>query len=128
MSSIITNNTQPKYGPRVQAEYVYKHLYEGVPVETIVEKQFPLTIGRATIYRWISHYQDFGEVPFITYEKEKQLRKRIGSVTNTSINNVVYNTLINIDWKNHLCIWIKLQLNYLIEQGIRLLYLIFLSY
>ena len=52
MSSIITNNTQPKYGPRVQAEYVYKHLYEGVPVETIVDKQFPLTIGRATIYRW----------------------------------------------------------------------------
>ena len=44
MSSIITNNTQPKYGPRVQAEYVYKHLYEGVPVETIVEKQFPLII------------------------------------------------------------------------------------
>ena len=128
MSSIITNNTQPKYGPRVQAEYVYKHLYEGVPVETIVEKQFPLTIGRATIYRWISHYNDFGEVPSITYEKEKQLRKRIGSVTNKSINNVVYNTLINIDWKNHLCIWIKLQLNYLIEQGIRRLYLIFLSY
>ena len=112
----------------MQAEYVYKHLYEGVSVETIVEKQFPLTIGRATIYRWISHYQDFGEVPSITYEKEKQLRKRIGSVTNKSINNVVYNTLINIDWKNHLCIWIKLQLNYLIEQGIRLLYLIFLSY
>ena len=128
MSSIITNNTQPKYGPRVQAEYVYKHLYEGVSVETIVEKQFPLTIGRATIYRWISHYQDFGEVPSITYEKEKQLRKRISSVTSKSINNVVYNTLINIDWKNHLCIWIKLQLNYLIEQGIRLLYLIFLSY
>ena len=96
MSSIITNNTQPKYGPRVQAEYVYKHLYEGVPVETIVEKQFPLTIGRAKIYRWISHYNDFGEVPSITYEKEKQLRKRIGSVTNKSINNVVYNTLINI--------------------------------
>ena len=128
MSSIITNNTQPKYGPRVQAEYVYKHLYEGVPVETIVEKQFPLTINRATIYRWISHYNDFGEVPSITYEKEKQLRNRIGSVTNKSINNVVYNTLINIDWKNHLCIWIKLQLNYLIEQGIRRLYLIFLSY
>ena len=128
MSSIITNNTQPKYGPRVQAEYVYKHLYEGVPVETIVEKQFPLTVGRATIYRWISHYNDFGEVPSITYEKEKQLRNRIGSVTNKSINNVVYNTLINIDWKNHLCIWIKLQLNYLIEQGIRRLYLIFLSY
>ena len=128
MSSIITNNTQPKYGPRVQAEYVYKHLYEGVPVETIVEKQFPLTINCATIYRWISHYNDFGEVPSITYEKEKQLRKRIGSVTNKSINNVVYNTLINIDWKNHLCIWIKLQLNYLIEQGIRRLYLIFLSY
>ena len=80
----------------MQAEYVYKHLYEGVSVETIVEKQFPLTIGRATIYRWISHYQDFGEVPFITYEKEKQLRKRIGSVTNKSINNVVYNMLINI--------------------------------
>ena len=34
--------------------------------------------------------------PFITYEKEKQLRKRIGSVTNKSINNVVYNMLINI--------------------------------
>ena len=44
MSSIITNNTQPKYGPRVQAEYVYKHLYEGVSVEAIVEKQFPLII------------------------------------------------------------------------------------
>ena len=93
MSSIITNNTQPKYGPRVQAEYVYKHLYEGVPVETIVEKQFPLTIGRANIYRWISHYNDFGEVPSITYEKEKQLRNRIGSVTNKTINNNIYNTL-----------------------------------
>jgi hypothetical protein len=96
MSSIITNNRRPKYGARVEAEYVYQHIYEGVPVETIISKQYPLTIDRATLYRWISQHNDFGEVPSITYEKEKQLRNQIGSVTNKTINNNIYNTLINI--------------------------------